>query len=49
VTRVTTLQQDYLGKSAMLMSLLEEVASLAAIALFITMLAFWSNILVTLS
>jgi len=29
----------------MLISLLEEVASVAAIALFVTALAFWSNLL----
>jgi len=32
----------------MLISLLEEMASLVAIALFVTALAFWSNILATL-
>jgi hypothetical protein len=37
-----------LGTTAMLISLLEEVASFAAIFLFVTALAFWSNILSTI-
>lgn len=36
------------GNLAMLISLLEEVASFAAIFLFVTALAFWSNILSTI-
>jgi hypothetical protein len=37
-----------LGTSVMFISLLEEVASFAAIFLFVTALAFWSNILSTI-
>jgi hypothetical protein len=37
-----------LGTTAMFISLLEEVASFAAIFLFVTALAFWSNILSTI-
>jgi hypothetical protein len=36
------------GTTAMFISLLEEVASFAAIFLFVTALAFWSNILSTI-
>jgi hypothetical protein len=46
--RAVTICNLSLGTSAMFISLLEEVASFAAIFLFVTALAFWSNILSTI-
>ena len=46
--QAVTLRNNVVGTFAMLISLLEEVASFAAVFLFVTALAFWSNILSTI-
>jgi len=48
VTKWSRIRNRVFGTFVMLISLLEEVASFAAIFLFVTALAFWSNILSTI-
>jgi hypothetical protein len=48
VTKRSRIRNRVFGTLVMLISLLEEVASFAAIFLFVTALAFWSNILSTI-
>jgi hypothetical protein len=48
VTKRSRIRNRVFGNFVMLISLLEEVASFAAIFLFVTALAFWSNILSTI-
>jgi hypothetical protein len=48
VAKRSRIRNRVFGNFVMLISLLEEVASFAAIFLFVTALAFWSNIFSTI-